>query len=498
MVRLVQNSFFGGQLDFEMMGRQDYQRYAKGATKLCNFNVMKRGGLDKRRGFDRVLRLDGLTIDGVPTGITANTKFRAIPFAWQKSHGFVLLMSAQKCIVVGTIPESMYGFYNVTNLDGVYSSAEIEEIDYQQCGDTLFLAQQNHHPAMIEHVIDGGVHGFHFYDVDIGARKSGMPSITGATMTRLSVKGNTAASVVVEQYKASAVFDGIETLPCSAYSHDNPGTPDGTGDESQDVTTANSTAYRAPWTESQKIRLTIKVNKGVDSEGNYVLPDRINVYKKAFNYFGLIGVVNVNDAIARLVSSLLFRSPSTGDSVTLTSVKNSDKPATPTNYPAIMTDTDVTDIESSPFSNGRRAFYWPKNASNQNTTLALNMNSAAVYNSGITRFRLYLGSVHYTISNDASSVTFTYTGNPAAVIRVAKAKYNSNGTPKYTKNGDYSFTSVNGSPSQSLTLTKEDGETAEEFDERWRSKYDDFVVSIGGVPYVDVQYSNGGVKYALV
>ena len=91
MIRLVQNSFFGGQLDFEMMGRQDYQRYAKGATKLCNFNVMKRGGLDKRRGFDRVMNL------GEELNISANTKFRAIPFAYKKTHGFVLLMSSAIC-----------------------------------------------------------------------------------------------------------------------------------------------------------------------------------------------------------------------------------------------------------------------------------------------------------------------------------------------------------------------------------------------------------------
>ena len=475
-----------------MMGRQDYQRYAKGATKLCNFNVMKRGGLDKRRGFDRVLRLDGLTIDGVPTGITANTKFRAIPFAWKKSHGFVLLMSAQKCIVVGTIPESVYGFYNVTNLDGVYSSAEIEEIDYQQCGDTLFLAQQNHHPAMIEHVIDGGVHGFHFYDVDIGARKSGVPSITNALMTRLSVKGNKAASVVVEEYKASAVFDGIETLPCSAYSKNNPGTPSGEGDESQDLTSAYTTAYRAPWTESQKIRLTINVNKGRDSEGNYVLPNSINIYKKAFNYFGLIGVVDVKDSMS-IASSLIIRNTS-NVSVPTTTIQNSD--GTASNGIALTTDSAVSEMDAAPFSNGRLAFIWPKNEEvDTNKTLAFNMNSASVYNSGTTRFRMYLGSVHYTVAQDGESVVFTYTGNPKALIRVSKAKFSNN---KYTKDGGYSYTSVQGSAPVSATFEKEEGETAADFEARWRSEYQNFVFRLNGVRYVDVQYANGGSKYALV
>ena len=500
MVRLVQNSFFGGQLDFEMMGRQDYQRYAKGATKLCNFNIMKRGGLDKRRGFDRVLRLDGLTIDGVLTGITVDTKFRAIPFAWQKSHGFVLLMSAQKCIVVETSSLVQFRYYNITGLDGVYSSSEIEELDYQQCGDTLFLAQQNHHPAKIEHVIDGGVHGFHFYDVDIGARKSGVPSITKALITRLSVKGNKAASIVMEEYKASAVFDGIETLPCSAYRNYNPGTPSGTGVDSQDFTEAESTAYRAPWTDSQKIHLEITANKGIDSEGNYVLPDRINIYKKAFNYFGLIGTVKVSDTLA-ISSHLLFKTKTGNADVSFESVHDSDKDNL-TNVISLLSDEDVSAMDGSMFSNGRNAFIWPKEVvgeNEQNVTLALNMNGASPYNRGTTRFRFYLGSVHYTIKKDQSqnitSVEFTYTGNPKAVIRVVTAKLSSN---NYTENGEYSYTSVQGSIGKSVTIAKEAGETDEAFEARWRLEYNNFVVSIRGVQYVDVQYPNGGSKYAIV
>lgn len=495
MVRLVQNSFFGGQLDYEMMGRQDYQRYAKGATKLCNFNIMKRGGLDKRRGFDRVLRLDDLP------GVTVDTKFRAIPFAWQKSHGFVLLMSAQKCIVVETSSLVQFRYYNVTGLDGVYSASEIEELDYQQCGDTLFLAQQNHHPAKIEHVIDGNEHGFHFYDVDIGARKSGVPSITNAIIRRLSVKGNKAAAIVVEEYKASAVFDGIETLPCSAYRNNNPGEPSGTGVDSQDFTIAESTAYRAPWTDSQKISLEITANKGIDSEGNYVLPDRINIYKKAFNYFGLIGTVKVKDTLA-ISNHLLFKTKTGNADASFTSVHDSDKGELE-NTPSLLSDEDVSAMEGSMFSNGRNAFLWPKevvNGNGQNVTLALNMNGASPYNSGTTRFRFYLGSVHYTINKDQvsqniTSVTFTYTGNPKAVIRVVTAKLSSN---NYTENGEYSYTSVQGSLWKSATIAKEAGETDEAFDARWRLEYNNFVVSIRGVQYVDVQYPNGGSKYAVV
>ena len=490
MVRLVQNSFFGGQLDFEMMGRQDYQRYAKGATKLCNFNVMKRGGIDKRRGFDRIMRLDTVL---AASGVTANEKFRAIPFAWKKSHGFVLLMSAHKCIVVGTIPENQYGYYEVSGLDGIYSSAEIDEIDYQQCGDTLFIAHQNHHPAKIEHVIDGGEHGFHYYEVEIGARKVGIPTINGngVLLTRLAVKGNYAASKVVEEYKVSAVFDGVETLPCSAFKKDNaPSMED--DDEAYDGTSFSSTSYRAPWTESQKIRLQINVNKGRDSEGNIVLPDRINVYKKAFNYFGLIGVVDVADSLA-ISSSLLFRNTADNTSLSWTQLYNSD--STASNTLAVTTDAGVGSITA--YANGRKAFVWPKASNGKNAQIALNMNSASTYNTGTTRFRIYLGSVYYTVAPGGQSVTFTYTGNPKMEIRVVPAKLSSN---KYTKDANYNYTyqSVQASAPKSKQVSIEEGEDLAAFEARWRAEYADFVYGIAGVQYVDVQYTNGGSKYALI
>lgn len=488
MVRLVQNSFFGGQLDFEMMGRQDYQRYAKGATKLCNFNVMKRGGLDKRRGFDRIMRLDTVL---AADGVTANEKFRAIPFAWKKSHGFVLLMSAHKCIVVGTIPDNQYGYYNITGLDGIYTETEIQELDYQQCGDTLFIAHQNHHPAKIEHVISGGIHGFHYYEVEIGARKVGIPTISGANLNRLAVKGNGAAGIKTEEYKVSAVFDGIETLPCNAYKYYNPGNaPD---EDGYDITDRPTTAYREPWTDSQTITLSITVNKGVDENGNVVLPDSINVYKKAFNYFGLIGIVDVKDSLS-ISSALAFKEKTGNTSVSFTSIKNSD--ASPTNTVALTTDAAVEEMEATTakHANGRNAFVWPK-ASGVNKEVAVNMNGAATYNSGTTRFRIYLGSVHYDIAPDGNSVTFTYTGNPKCVVRISQATLSGS---NYTKKGDYSYQSIAGSEAHVETVTKEDGETAEAFAARWGSLYSDFVSRVNGNEYIDVNYTNGGNKLALM
>ena len=65
----TQHSFAAGQLDAHVMGRQDMERYFKGATLLKNFLVKRQGCISKRRGTDLTANLDGLlgtTHDGTP------------------------------------------------------------------------------------------------------------------------------------------------------------------------------------------------------------------------------------------------------------------------------------------------------------------------------------------------------------------------------------------------------------------------------------------------
>ena len=75
----TQHSFAAGQLDTHVMGRQDMDKYAHGATLLKNFLVKRQGCISKRRGTDLTADLDGLlgtTYDGTP--ITPG-KMRLVP-----------------------------------------------------------------------------------------------------------------------------------------------------------------------------------------------------------------------------------------------------------------------------------------------------------------------------------------------------------------------------------------------------------------------------------
>lgn len=75
----TQHAFIAGQLDANVMGRQDMDRYFKGATLLKNFLVKRQGCISKRRGTDLTADLDGLlgtTYGGTP--ITPG-KMRLVP-----------------------------------------------------------------------------------------------------------------------------------------------------------------------------------------------------------------------------------------------------------------------------------------------------------------------------------------------------------------------------------------------------------------------------------
>lgn len=496
MVRLTQNSFLGGQLDFELMGRQDYNRYTKGASKLCNFNIMKRGGLQKRQGFDRICNLKTIC------GISATDKVRLIPFAYTKTQGFILILSALKMYVIGTNPNNIYKLYSVSDGNGVYTSEEIESLDYQQCGDVIFLAQQNHPPAKIEHILDeSGEDGFYYTSLNINRQSEGIPSITGAKITRESV--NCSGGTYTEKYKVTAVYDGIETFPSEVYYDEN---CENNKDE------WDGTTYYLPFTESQKIRLFIMPSYKTNEDGEVVYPSEIRVYKKAFDYFGLIGVINLS--YKNTLRCIFF-----DGALPTTKYENSD----------LDTSTDIYSMTESPvdFGNGRTAYqfgegqrqiyitYWiysngkhyrlsfanntwtlkdyngtiiaTKEGTAEDTEVIFDVTNGSITASKVNAItsgfiKLSLGSIYYTIADDGNSVTFNYKGWTANSITVKLGK---------GELSTYALPASGGDKTQ--TITKGEGETAESFETRWKNDYQIFVESISDVASVSIGFSQNDI-----
>lgn len=95
----TQHSFAAGQLDKSLMGRQDLDKYLKGATKLENMFVKRQGCIQKRRGTDLTADLEhllGYEYDGV-TPIAAG-KMRLVPVN-NDDEGRYAIISNKTCFV---------------------------------------------------------------------------------------------------------------------------------------------------------------------------------------------------------------------------------------------------------------------------------------------------------------------------------------------------------------------------------------------------------------
>lgn len=438
-IRLSQNSFLGGQLDFELMGRQDFARYAKGASKLCNFNIMKRGGLDKRRGFDRLVDLRATL------GINKDTKIRLVPFAYKKTQGFVLIITPLNMYVVGTSPQNIYTVYSVTDGAGVYSSDEINELDYQQCGDVIFIAHQNHPPARVFHDINSnGEHGFHYEPLEVSGTTHGIPSITGATVNRTAVSTPNAGKYT-EEYAVSAMFDGQETFTCTPYKDTN------CVDNSSGY---NGTTYFLPWTESQKITLKIKPSVRTLGDGTKQYPDEIRVYKKAFNYFGLIGTVRLSlDDVFRLLTR------TSADSLI---VKHSD------------TGTSFAEADVFAEAAHERRF----GAGRSTLELKSGTHSFSMTSNKVGYVKIELGAAYLTVSGDTA--TFTYKAWDAdAGLVVTCGGITRNVTLPQTIG------------SQTEQITKDEGESDEDFKLRYTDGFNAFVNRINDIDNTVIVSING-------
>lgn len=103
----TQHAFVAGQLDSLVMGRQDLDKYFKGATKLKNFVVRRQGCISKRRGTDLAADLDGIL--GVRHDLTpiVAEKIRLVPVTNGDEGRYVILAG---------------GMAFVANRDGILTS----------------------------------------------------------------------------------------------------------------------------------------------------------------------------------------------------------------------------------------------------------------------------------------------------------------------------------------------------------------------------------------
>ena len=315
MVKLTQNSWLGGQMDERMSGRQDMKNYRNGASVLKNFVPVKLGSIRKRPGTDLVCDL---------TDWVRTRDFRMIPFGYMSDWGFVLIICPEATPKAKVFSDGM-----VIDVTGYipYKTEDLKDIGYVQCGDILFLAHKDHPPAEIRHTRDDGdvshpeQHFFTFSKVvfnpvstkpDCGWDGSHRVTYTRAYFDDFTfetgdqnmldickehydpstwMSGNIwhdkyheifdykkkMNGKTVVNYRASVVINGMEG-PLSDL------------DESVAVGSRYcSISFTSPWTESQVVKIPVRVTIPATVGGDATKSWEIRLYKENGGAYGLVG-----------------------------------------------------------------------------------------------------------------------------------------------------------------------------------------------------------------
>ena len=148
-------NFSSGELSKTLFGRTDLPQYYSGAARMENFDVIPTGGIKRRNGTERLLKLTGG--DG-----------RIIPFAVNRDLGFLLVLTDKKITAYklekGIIYKGLVWVWEDTNgeagsssegqmwssLNNLYESDEIGGVQYTQNFDTMILCHENRPPLEVQ------------------------------------------------------------------------------------------------------------------------------------------------------------------------------------------------------------------------------------------------------------------------------------------------------------------------------------------------------------
>ena len=241
---LSQRTFNGGQLDGRLMGRTDLTKYFQGASVLQNFIVKRQGCISRRPG-TRILH----TIND--SNFSRATHFRMIPFSYDLDGGFVITMYAMDNAVATCLICDSSGS-TVATLTVPYKGRAIEEIEYCQSGDTLFLAHRGYPFAhIIRKEVDGAA-TWTYRAVDF-ATLDHLAIPNPPVINKISASGfsGTGPSVTVE-YCATAVKGDVESKQSARVSQ----------------------SYRTPWMDGATITLSIKPDPAENVDTYYIYKRR--------------------------------------------------------------------------------------------------------------------------------------------------------------------------------------------------------------------------------
>lgn len=278
LLKKTQRSFSGGQLDKDLMGRQDLAKYSQGCLVLENFKVRKQGNVIKRSGTDLVCDITG--IKGAAGAIGAA---KLVPLIQERESGLYMLLTGGRAYLCSTQGVRMNdGSWSRSpahaaspstlapySIEVPFTDADLAMLDWCQSGDTVFFAHRMYPPCKIMYS-DGTLE----YERIQFRQGSGAPPSVSSVAQRGSGWTGTGGLVHLE-YAVTAVKDGVET----------------------GMSVPFATEYNAPWPADGSMLITIDTSSLPDGSWDF-----FNIYKKEVDVFGLIGTTSNQSTFVNISS----------------------------------------------------------------------------------------------------------------------------------------------------------------------------------------------------
>lgn len=133
-VRVLQNSFAGGELSPVMLGRVDDNSYGTGAFKLENFLVLPQGTIRKRHGLQYVTTLN-------------DDHVRLIPFRFSSTQTLVLVFSHLKMYILTQGKILLGDDGRPYELETQYKGEDLYKLNYCQTSDIITITSSLYPPT---------------------------------------------------------------------------------------------------------------------------------------------------------------------------------------------------------------------------------------------------------------------------------------------------------------------------------------------------------------
>jgi len=253
-----QNSFSGGQINRNMMGRRDLNKYFHSALMIENLIVKRTGSMARRSG---VVYLGAV-------GSEENvTDCRIIPFCFSRDAGYCIVLTPEgtpKTVMFNVYEGTKNGFNHVGSFTSTYPGAVMHDLRYMQSGDMLFITHPSYAPRMITRSASGvfslGAVPF------VNSSSVAGPVISTGTLVTLTGGGtaNNNPSRII-YYMATQVVNGVESAPSAVVSRTGP----------------------FPWLEGEYLPVNVTTFNPLASA--------VRFYRNAGTGWGLIGERQMND-----------------------------------------------------------------------------------------------------------------------------------------------------------------------------------------------------------